>query len=424
MPTFDITSIPTTYIVQNPTYQYYSNNVKFTNVTTNGKTYLNLTANGTPFPAKCGNNPTDTTNGGFTNDGTTAIVWLGNPFYLVDQKYNFFITYRGGTNDENPQKMEMGIQGMFANGVALYNPSSGTSVPLLDGLKYRKTDKDQPHDFCAVFFEDFYSIDSAGGHCSPNGISDSLGNRGQYHYHDDGFLMTHEAWNNTKFLERNSYYNGSYIQDIDNTTNPSVTYNNYIRYLDGHSKIVGICFDGYPIYGPYGYINPQNKYSGVTQMTSSYVLKTQEFDGRPYLYTDTFSYSNPLDHTPLSIIISAGAYMDDYMYSSGQGSLDQYNGRYCVTPEYPNGTYAYFTTSTFPFIIGNFSKNKRNTSIDTNTISTDIATNNKSTNKSTNINYFTMKSVFSNNSQIYYKPGSLSSGITSVRNARHKSKNT
>jgi hypothetical protein len=112
------------------------------------------------------------------------------------------------------------------------------------------------------------------------------------------------------------------------------------------------------------------------------------------------------------------------MYSSGQGSLDQYNGRYCVTPEYPNGTYAYFTTSTFPFIIGNFSKNKRNTSIDTNTISTDIATNNKSTNKSTNINYFTMKSVFSNNSQIYYKPGSLSSGITSVRNARHKSKNT
>ena len=38
--------------------------------------------------------------------------------------------------------------------------------------------------------------------------------------------------------------------------------------------------------------------------------------------------------------------------------LDQYNGRYCVTPEYPNGTYAYFVaissngTPLFPYNIG------------------------------------------------------------------------
>ena len=37
--------------------------------------------------------------------------------------------------------------------------------------------------------------------------------------------------------------------------------------------------------------------------------------------------------------------------------LDQNNGRFCVTPEYPNGTYAYFSTvdkasfePTFPYI--------------------------------------------------------------------------
>jgi hypothetical protein len=40
------------------------------------------------------------------------------------------------------------------------------------------------------------------------------------------------------------------------------------------------------------------------------------------------------------------------------GDLDQYNGRFVVTPEYPNGTYAYFTTidaagaAVYPYIIG------------------------------------------------------------------------
>ena len=43
----------------------------------------------------------------------------------------------------------------------------------------------------------------------------------------------------------------------------------------------------------------------------------------------------------------------------GLGDLDRYNGRFCVTPEYPNGVYAYFTTITgtdghpaFPYFIG------------------------------------------------------------------------
>ena len=41
-----------------------------------------------------------------------------------------------------------------------------------------------------------------------------------------------------------------------------------------------------------------------------------------------------------------------------QWDLDRYNGRYCFTPDYPNGTYAYFVsintdgTSAFPYLIG------------------------------------------------------------------------
>ena len=41
---------------------------------------------------------------------------------------------------------------------------------------------------------------------------------------------------------------------------------------------------------------------------------------------------------------SLGAFLEDYEYYAGTGDLDEHNGRWCVTPEYPNGTYAYFVT--------------------------------------------------------------------------------
>ena len=52
--------------------------------------------------------------------------------------------------------------------------------------------------------------------------------------------------------------------------------------------------------------------------------------------------------------------MEDYEYVEGSGDLDIHNGRYCITPEYQDGTYAYFLTvdpddndiTRFPFIIG------------------------------------------------------------------------
>ena len=39
-----------------------------------------------------------------------------------------------------------------------------------------------------------------------------------------------------------------------------------------------------------------------------------------------------------------GCFIQDHAYSAGSGDLDERNGRFCVTPEYPNGTYAYFVT--------------------------------------------------------------------------------
>ena len=97
-------------------------------------------------------------------------------------------------------------------------------------------------------------------------------------------------------------------------------------------------------------------------MTSSYTTYTTEFTNRPHSYTDTYTYNNG----SVTAIAYAGVYIDDYYYESGLGSLDEYNGRYCVTPEYPNGTYAYFMTiddelePVFPYVIGMKTKNTLN----------------------------------------------------------------
>ena len=53
-----------------------------------------------------------------------------------------------------------------------------------------------------------------------------------------------------------------------------------------------------------------------------------------------------------------GDLVQDYIWDSSIGTLDEYNGKFAVTPEYPNGTYAYFLTEngsgipTYPYAIG------------------------------------------------------------------------
>ena len=121
-----------------------------------------------------------------------------------------------------------------------------------------------------------------------------------------------------------------------------------------HSPIIGWAYDGNPIYGPYGYIDATDQSSGVKRMVSSYRIK-------PNLIYD--AATNPIperfDGPPLSEY-PAESFIDDYEYVFQKGDLDQYNGRFCKTPEYPNGIYAYFVTidasenglPVFPFICG------------------------------------------------------------------------
>lgn len=121
-----------------------------------------------------------------------------------------------------------------------------------------------------------------------------------------------------------------------------------------HSPIVGYAFDGFPIYGPYGYANADGS-GGIARMTTSY--RTRNITQRTTLPNGTQLPANQYG-PPVSATYPLGCYMEDYEFVAGLGSLNANNGRTCVTPDYPQGTFAYFMTidaqgaNQFPYILG------------------------------------------------------------------------
>ena len=131
-----------------------------------------------------------------------------------------------------------------------------------------------------------------------------------------------------------------------------------------HSPILGWAFDGFPIYGPYGYSDPNNAASPIKRFKSGYRLRqiTQR-DSLPdwaLLYHPGISrqLTTAQQGPPINDRFPLGRYIEDNEHLATLGDLDAFNGRTTVTPEYPNGTYAYFVTikddgsPAFPYILG------------------------------------------------------------------------
>ena len=101
-----------------------------------------------------------------------------------------------------------------------------------------------------------------------------------------------------------------------------------------HSPLIGYSMDGFPIYALYGYADAKDSKSAIKELRSSYRLKKGNRPAQPKgpggKYDGTFS--------------------KDYQYVKGSGDLDQCNGRFTVTKEFPKGTYAYFLTENWPVI--------------------------------------------------------------------------
>jgi hypothetical protein len=122
-----------------------------------------------------------------------------------------------------------------------------------------------------------------------------------------------------------------------------------------HSPLLGFAYDGFPIYGAYAFKNADGT-GGITRMKSSYTLRN--ITTRTTSPTGATVTAGPVVSTTYPL----GYFREDYQYNATSTAtpdyLDEHNGRFCVTPEYPNGIYCYFTTvdanwnSAYPYVVG------------------------------------------------------------------------
>ena len=112
--------------------------------------------------------------------------------------------------------------------------------------------------------------------------------------------------------------------------------------------LVGWAADGFPVYARYGFSDANNASSSTKSLQPSYRLKAEPDANRPNLLTTLIGGPGQETSNP-NIPIPMGAFTQDYEYVEGLGDLDQCNGRFGVTPEFPDGIYYYVVTDDFPF---------------------------------------------------------------------------
>jgi len=172
------------------------------------------------------------------------------------------------------------------------------------------------------------------------------------------------SWNNQSVWFRDAkYWEGVSFDACYGHAQGSGVYHNHVNPIcmsgysstdsTSHSPLLGFLLDGYPIYGPFGYSSANDTSSSIKRMISGYSVRS---------ITERTTYPNgtvtPSAGPPINSTLPLGSYMYDYVWSASTGDLDANNGRYCKTPEYPSGTYAYFVTTdstgaaAYPYTIG------------------------------------------------------------------------
>lgn len=258
----------------------------------------------------------------------------GNPSVASDQDVIFKIPLNPVQNTGTPSPTTGGDIGVFINGVALFDYRDGvawnTDANALCGGPGNPPCPGGPG---AVmdWNRDAVPAEMAGFDCSKG--HPAMGN---YHHHQNPSSFK---------LDLNVISTICNLYDADGL---------YMVDPTQHSPLIGYAFDGFPIYGAYGYKNADGT-GGIVRIQSGYELRaiterTEWADG-----------TNVDDGPDVSATYPLGYFREDYMFVAHPGEeeyLDEHNGRFCVTPEYPEGTYAYFATvdenwnSAYPYAVG------------------------------------------------------------------------
>lgn len=259
----------------------------------------------------------------YYTDDTTYIEASGVPSYStgpfrnnsypsdLDVTFQIPLSPQADTSGNN-EEVGLGPQGVLVNGVALFNYG--------DGMSYNNQGiwNQDANVFEAIGFDDAPGHPASlrnGGVTTPEGRV-----AGRYHHHQSPTALLGQLGDD-----------GS-----------------------SHSPIIGFAFDGFPIYGPYGYDDPDDPTSAVVRMVSGFALRN--ITDRTTLPDGTAIA--PALYGPSLAEVPLGGYAEDYFYNEFNGHLDEHNGRFAITPDYPTGTYAYFITvddagdTAFPHILG------------------------------------------------------------------------
>ena len=255
----------------------------------------------------------------------------GNPSLATNQNAIFKFPLVPAQNTGTPTNTTGGNIGVFINGVALFDYRDGVSW------------KSSTNSLC-------------GGPIQPPCMGDGVWNRDAVVGERLGFdcSKAHPAMGNYHHHQNPSAFNLD-LNVISTVCNIYSSDGLYAIDSNAHSPLIGYAYDGFPIYGAYAYKNA-NGTGGIVRMKSSYALRN--ITTRTTYYTGTTVTAGP----PVSTTYPLGYFREDYQYNTTSAAtpdyLDEHNGRFCVTPEYPAGTYCYYATvdarwnSAYPYVVG------------------------------------------------------------------------
>ena len=250
-----------------------------------------------------------------------------NPSLATSQNAIFKISLTPTKNTGTPTSTNLGNIGLFINGVALFDYRDGVSWKnstnaLAGGPSGGMGD--------GVWNRDAIVAERAGFDCAKG--HPAMGN---YHHHQNPSAFD---------LDLNvistvcNLYDADGLYKIDSTV---------------HAPLIGFAYDGFPIYGAYAYKNADGT-GGIVRMKSGYSL-------RNISTRTTYANGNTVTAGPaVSGTYPLGYFREDYEFASNASEdyLDEHNGRFCVTPDYPAGIYCYFATvdenwnSAYPYAVG------------------------------------------------------------------------
>lgn len=250
----------------------------------------------------------------------------GNPSNATAQGAIYKMPLNPVANTGAPTPTTPGTIGAFINGVSLYD--------YRDGVAWDPST------------EELCGGPPGGNPMCPGGMGAAMDwNRDAIPAEMGGFdcSKAHPAMGNYHHHQNPSAFNLD-LSVVSNICNLYDAEGLYAIDAAQHSPLLGFAYDGFPIYGAYGYANEDGT-GGIARMKSSYELAdASNRTGGPSIATWELGY-----------------FREDYVFVAHPGEddyLDEHNGRECNTPEYPDGTYAYFCTvdenwnSSYPYVVG------------------------------------------------------------------------